>query len=310
MNIALTFDSSWARQARLSVFTAIASNRKSDLTFYLISDSLSNCDLDMFELIRESACKDGGTRCVIKHIDIQSHADLLSGLPRTVPYVFMETRGKGDRNWATIQGRGLEPEYKELPPVVGCPKEAYYRLVIPTLIAEERVLYLDTDALILKDISPLWNTVLGDKLVAGCPDIAVEQHRSHKKSIQIMPEEPYINAGVMLLNLRQIREERLDEKWLMMANDGARRFKLCDQDIINVTTQQRKIILDPIYNAAFCTMQPPTYRQIAYFPEANIAIIHWAGMKPWDPRISVATPHYKIWKTKRLEYESVIKDEC
>jgi lipopolysaccharide biosynthesis glycosyltransferase len=86
------------------------------------------------------------------------------------------------------------------------------------LMEEDRCLYLDSDTLIRGDLSELYNTDMGDKsygMVMGC-----------------IPEYGY-NSGVILQNLKKIRE---DNKWEGLnehLRKYARSYMLPDQTVIN-----------------------------------------------------------------------------
>ena len=86
---------------------------------------------------------------------------------------------------------------------------AYYRLKLPSLLNEEKVIYLDSDLVVTDDISKLWNYDI-DNYYLG----AVEDKYSDIMGCQAnLPEgETYINSGVMLMNLKNFRCDNLEEK--------------------------------------------------------------------------------------------------
>jgi lipopolysaccharide biosynthesis glycosyltransferase len=288
MNIVLTFNPAWAKHARLSVYSAISTNYKSDLTIYLMSGNLSNSDLDQFEQVREATCKELGARCSIKHINMLEHFP----------------------NYITKPMKSV---------VVGWGDHNLYRLFIPKLIPDKRVLYVDVDALIIKDISALWNIGLGDNLLAACIDTWAQRESPDYHRDVLGMTDSYINDGVILLNNEKLKSEGLFEKWVALTNEECERLNIPDQDVINKTTEHRRLFLDPIYNTAFCTLPDPKYpNPVTGFPEDDICVVHWAGpSKPWQFVFSPAIVKligedfqppgimfYNIWKKWMLKYKA------
>ncbi|KAG9119365.1 hypothetical protein FRC07_005631 [Ceratobasidium sp. 392] len=96
-----------------------------------------------------------------------------------------------------------------------------------TSLPVERVLYLDADVLILKDLRPLWRLHLGSDLIAAAPDVGHPfGHISNPNTNRL----PYFNAGVILFDLARVRS-LLDK-----LNDAVRSMKdslFQDQDALN-----------------------------------------------------------------------------
>lgn len=119
------------------------------------------------------------------------------------------------------------------------------RILIPKEVNEDKILYLDVDALTIADISELWNIDLGDNYVAGTIDTNTMNLRN------IDPSEPYINSGVLLMNLKLIRENHIDDKLLDMINNESLRY--ADQDAINAICKNHMYIFSEEFNSSTCT---------------------------------------------------------
>lgn len=114
----------------------------------------------------------------------------------------------------------------------------YYRLLCASYIPQdvERLLYLDIDIRVLKDIRGVFADYdLSNSLLAGQLDHALPlddfmTKRSDSERIYI-PRETYFNAGVMLINLKMWREIDVES----IAFNLIKNYKLeChDQTIIN-----------------------------------------------------------------------------
>ena len=82
----------------------------------------------------------------------------------------------------------------------------YYRLLLPALLGEvtDKLIYLDSDVVVVGEIRSLWDQVVGEYYFA-----AVENpwHRLSERhhGAGLEPDTPYFNSGLMLLNLRKLR---------------------------------------------------------------------------------------------------------
>lgn len=141
-----------------------------------------------------------------------------------------------------------------------------YRLFIPHLLPEERVLYLDADTICDGSLGEMYYSEFGKSLYAGVVDTGINNKKKDK--IRFPISSPYFNAGVLLLNLKAIKQLGIHDKWVALVN--SRRYTHHDQDIINLTCQPG-IVLPTIYNSSLCTS----------FVD-NAVIHHYAGVKdPW-----------------------------
>lgn len=105
----------------------------------------------------------------------------------------------------------------------------------------KRVLWLDCDTITDGDISELFSLDMGRNYFAGVR----EPDKSHGRT--------YINAGVLLMNLEQIRKDRLDDRLIDILNRN--RYALPDQDAINEFAQGKIIPISGKYNVSPFTEQ-------------------------------------------------------
>jgi lipopolysaccharide biosynthesis glycosyltransferase len=82
---------------------------------------------------------------------------------------------------------------------------AYYRLMLPFIVDEERILHLDGDTLTFSDLNELYNVDFNDNYILGFYD-----YWSWGIDYLGIKSKIYINSGVILLNLKKIREENKD----------------------------------------------------------------------------------------------------
>ena len=108
----------------------------------------------------------------------------------------------------------------------------YYRLFIASLFPEyDKVLYLDCDLVVLGDISELYHIDLGDNILGAAPEQFVQNTREFrlyaKKALGVDPDV-YVNAGVLLMNLKEFRKNKIEEKFIELITEHD--FDLLDPD--------------------------------------------------------------------------------
>lgn len=153
---------------------------------------------------------------------------------------------------------------------------SYLRLFIPEILAKEinKVIYLDCDLVCLKDISPLYHIDL-----AGFPLAAVEDVKSKEIArIFFYPGlESYFNAGVMLIDLKKWREEKISQKALLFIKQYRKQIKTADQDVLNCIFKNKWKKLEKKYNVDL------KHKNINALPKKETVILHYSDkIKPWS----------------------------
>lgn len=156
------------------------------------------------------------------------------------------------------------------------PRSTYYRLLLPGLLQEvSRLIYLDCDLVVEIDLRELWEEAQGAHLVLGVAERdalqpGLQQHVG-------TPGDPYINAGVLVMDLHAWRREQVSAQCLQWLKENPTLAVMMDQDAINRVCRGRKGYvplkwnLNPVHGPARVTLPK--------FPER---IVHFAGpMKPW-----------------------------
>lgn len=125
--------------------------------------------------------------------------------------------------------------------------ETYYRFFLPQIFPNlDKVLYLDADTLIMRDISPLFEINIEDNYLGVTHDCEIvrmsnldgtEYSDYFTKTLGVKIEN-YFQAGVMLVNLTQMRQDSITEKLLSaLIKIGTPKF--VDQDILNMVCQNK-----------------------------------------------------------------------
>jgi lipopolysaccharide biosynthesis glycosyltransferase len=165
---------------------------------------------------------------------------------------------------------------------------ALYRLLIPEIIPEDRVLYLDADTIVDKPLHDLWELDLDRDLIAGAVDIGITE--AQRAAIGFKYGDPYVNAGVLMMDLRRIREEGVAARWLEEINTVA--YTCHDQDVINKTCRGRVAVVSNAFNSSEST---------GYHPDPVVA--HFAGPAASKPWASERAVHFYVWKRWADDYE-------
>ena len=113
----------------------------------------------------------------------------------------------------------------------------FFRLFIPSLFPEYgRGIYLDSDVVVLGDISELYHTDLKGNLIGACLDRSIHDIAPFVQYITEavgVDREHYFNSGILLMDLERLREKKLSEKFLHLLNTYHFETIAPDQDYLN-----------------------------------------------------------------------------
>ncbi|AUA18820.1 glycosyltransferase family 8 protein [Streptococcus suis] len=163
--------------------------------------------------------------------------------------------------------------------------EVYFRMAFASLLPDlDRILYLDSDILAQKDLQPLWETPLDGAYMAAVSEPPSEGGFDYRRSIGMTDPTYYFNSGVLLMDLKKIREDKIESLLFECGHTIKDKIRLQDQDIINVALEGKIKSLDPIYNYGYMERQENLRK------EADIVLNHYSLEKPWNRQLDV--PEY------------------
>ena len=164
-----------------------------------------------------------------------------------------------------------------------------YRLKLPSLVDKEKVLYLDSDIIVLKDIAELYLYNISQHYLAGVED---KLSHSMKKRIGLSGndnKEVFVNGGVLLFNLKKFRRNNLESiifKKLRQIN------YYTDQDVVNDVCRKNILSLPLKYNIMLANGNIYINRRKELEEIINDPfIIHYAE-KPWN---DFSVPYFRCW---------------
>ena len=153
----------------------------------------------------------------------------------------------------------------------------YLRLMIPSLINEDRVLYLDSDLIVTGDLSELFFTPFDGAIVIGMLELA-SVSASYK--IPVVADEPYMSTGVMVMDLEALRRDDFFTNCVSIHDQYKDLIVSMEQCVFNKYAEGRKKIVDSKWNTI---IHAHYYGKSRFEHMVNSGnIIHFAGpIKPW-----------------------------
>ena len=195
------------------------------------------------------------------------------------------------------------------------PLSAFTRLYAGQLLPDEieKVLYLDCDTIICGSIVDLEKISFSNKIILGVKDCI---GKAYKENIGLHGYDLYINAGVLLINLSELRKINIKYKIDKYVNKYEKYINYADQDILNGAFCSYIGSLKPMYDVMTITLVysyeeliklrfPTCYYSKEDIKESikNPAIIHYTTnmrvIRPWY----IDTNHPLAWEF--LKYKNI-----
>ena len=128
----------------------------------------------------------------------------------------------------------------------------FFRLFISNMFPDiDKCIYIDSDTVITDDISKLYDIELGENLIGACPDLSIADCpplvEYTEKGVGI-GKGRYINSGVLLMNLKYMRELKFEEHFLDLFKTYKFDTIAPDQDYINAICKDKILFIDGRWN--------------------------------------------------------------
>ena len=207
----------------------------------------------------------------------------------------------------------------------------FYRYFIPQLLKKyNKVVYLDCDLIILDDIADLYNIDLENNSLGVVRDIEMHRWLKDRKIRQekidfnnnmgIKDSTKYFNSGVLVMNLKKIRELNSTSKLINITLDKLKTMWVGDQDVLNGFFYDDVKYIDTSWNIEWIVQLKIKDWSIEIDEKSyleyknalrNPKIIHYCDIyKPWkSPELELASIW---WKYARMTdfYEEIIYKNC
>lgn len=176
-------------------------------------------------------------------------------------------------------------------------QETYYRLLAGDILSEQfdKVIYLDGDMVTVTDIAELYDVDVKDYYIAAVRDASSvglchspnnDRIEYRQKVLKLDNPDDYFIAGLLVMNLKRIREDYPAEKLLEIATKT--NWLQHDQDVLNHICRGGNIrIISSSWNVSLY------HEALEWLPENLMEewrqsqnepkVIHYCGrMKPWN----------------------------
>ena len=159
------------------------------------------------------------------------------------------------------------------------------RTAFPEMFSQyDKILSLDIDIIVNDDISDLWDYDMTDYYIAGVP----ENNRQRKSTDPV-----YVNFGVVIMNLKRLRESGLQQKMIDTLN--TQKTDCPEQGVYNRYCAGHILSLPNDYNVTL-------YSHITGEPMKE-RVLHYAGQKYWK--------HYSnVTKYSNLTWDEVMERQA
>lgn len=214
---------------------------------------------------------------------------------------------------------------RDLPVYERFPSATYHRFLLPSLLTPEieRVLFLDCDTVVKKDLSELFQTDLSGMPMAAVPWVVLGHYREeYGQHLRSFPQRfrleddgtPYFYASLLIMDLNAMRRQDTTGKILELVRSTPREKLIwLDQDALNVCLRGQITALPLEYNVIpLFSEQLEDESEESRAAYAAPAIVHFAAMKPnilTGPRNALERDFFRFWQEspwkRRIPYPLV-----
>lgn len=152
-------------------------------------------------------------------------------------------------------------------------RSTYLRLLLPDLLPDSRVVYMDSDMVVTGDLTELMQVGLEGMAVAAvpCPTPSTAELEDTGTA-----RGEYVNAGLLVMDLDVWRRDRIAQECIDLL--GSRKLLSEDQSAVNIVLRGAMKLLPAKYNVYAAEA---TYRELCDLP-AEITVLHYVvNVKPW-----------------------------
>lgn len=145
---------------------------------------------------------------------------------------------------------------------------SFYRLKLPSLLPNvDKIIYFDCDIVVNSSLKELFDTDIENYLLAGVQDV-------NRKKIKEYPS--YVNAGMLVLNLKKMRIVGIETTFLAWTIQNADYIKYGDQDIINFVCSGKIKVIDDKWN-----VQSSNFVNRSSYISKPMVVHFISKKKPW-----------------------------
>ena len=198
---------------------------------------------------------------------------------------------------------------KKIPTIGHLSEEATYRILVDKLLVNcEKVLYIDCDTIINKDIAELYKEDVSEYVAGVVYDNLPEPLAERINEVIDVPLDTYFNSGIMLINIPMFRHHNIGNKCFELLDLGIT-YPTLDQDVLNVTCRGLVKFLDGRWNAKWACLIDEGIKYLRDEQRKDLDepfIVHYVARKPWaNPSFPMAEYFWNYAK-KTCFYEEIL----
>ena len=185
---------------------------------------------------------------------------------------------------------------------------SYYRLMIPKLINEERVLYLDSDIIVNGPLYDFYYSNLNGAPVGVVKDYGLGEYFPFPY-LDASVSKKYFNSGVLLIDCAKWRNEGLVDTLLQTVEEYGDQVLYGDQCILNIVLREKAKYYSFNENAQVQYIEAIKQQYGTNQVKLDIppTIIHYAAKhKPWDNQNIELFEREKYWFFRHLDWAYLI----
>lgn len=254
MDVIIAINNQYMEMCKTMLFSLLNSNKKNDVVIHIFNKNLNSKNIVELEKFIK---KNGGNSKIYELTDI-----LFEGVSRVLERFSVEM---------------------------------FFRIIAYKIlpVSIERALWLDSDLLVRSDLFDFYNQSFGDMELIVCRDAYSNSSfiQKIKSKMEIPEDHDYFNSGVILFNLKRIRENLDESQIIEIIEKYNTLLTYPDQDILNkLFAGKVKYCNEEIYNFQVNEIYRADVRKTI--------ILHYAGeRKPWIP-IKAYPISNEYWKER------------
>lgn len=189
--------------------------------------------------------------------------------------------------------------YDDLYELERYPYEIFYRLYIPFILNYDKVIYLDCDTIVLKDIALLYNEKIDTSI--GC----IVDYCYYTGG------DYYFNSGVLLINTKVYLKNKVFNKCIQLLKQD-KNYKFPDQDILNIVCKDDHVALNPRYNYQMHEVYVTRFRYLVDSRYSDLfdfepVVIHYSYLtKPHKSILSFYNKYFWEYAKKTRYYDQLV----
>jgi len=166
--------------------------------------------------------------------------------------------------------------------------EIVSRLLISEIFPQyDKIIYLDCDLVVLKDISELYEIDIEDNVIGAATIIPTEFMINYLDKLNVgFPNKDYFATGALIINTKRFAQMEVKEKCFKLL-DGKQNYLYPDQDSLNIICHGNVKFLDMRWNIGLSAWSTQA-KTLSEYGEAMIDtasdpwILHYTSYKkPW-----------------------------